>query len=174
MRSSALALAVLAVGVGIAAAIDLKTRRVPNALTSTLAVAGVVLAATGASGLGLKAALVGGVLGLLLMLPGYCLGGTGAGDVKLLGAVGTLVGPAVIPMAFLYTALAGGAMALLVAAQRRQLAATLGRTGRLAAGAGNTAEIEHPRRNNRFAYAPAIAIGSVLAAWGGWGASLGG
>ena len=44
---------------------------------------------------------------------GTSLGATGAGDVKLFAAIGTLLGPVPMRTAFLYTAIAGGALALL-------------------------------------------------------------
>ena len=48
----------------------------------------------GCSGLSLPArSALGVALGLLLMLPGPLLGATGAGDVKLMAAVGAIVGP---------------------------------------------------------------------------------
>ncbi len=42
------------------------------------------------------------------MMPGHVLGATGAGDVKLMAAVGAIVGPAMVVTAFLFTAIAGG------------------------------------------------------------------
>ena len=165
MASSPVVLAILFLGVGAGAFIDLRTRRVPNALTMTLAAIGIACAAAGFSELTVGASLLGLALGLGLMLPGYMFGATGAGDVKLLAAAGALLGPANIGLAFLYTALAGGVLALVVARRRRRLALTLEGTGRLVAtGAANVPEIEHPAANNRFAYAPAIAIGCMLAA----------
>jgi prepilin peptidase CpaA len=167
VASNPIVLAVLILGVGAGAFIDLRTRRVPNALTMTLASIGIACAAGGISGLSVGASVLGLAVGLCLMLPGYLFGATGAGDVKLLAAAGALLGPAHIGLAFFYTALAGGALALLVARRRRRLALTLEGTGRLiATGAANAAVIEHPAANNRFAYAPAIAVGSVLAAFG--------
>ncbi|HUE89115.1 MAG TPA: prepilin peptidase [Vicinamibacterales bacterium] len=167
MASNPIVLAVLVLGVGGGAFIDLRTRRVPNALTMTLAAIGIACAAGGLSGLTVVASVLGLALGLGLMLPGYMFGATGAGDVKLLAAAGALLGPAHIGLAFLYTALAGGILALLVARSRRRLALTLEGTGRLiATRAANAAAIEHPAANNRFAYAPAIAVGCVLAAFG--------
>ncbi len=44
-------------------------------------------------GVSVGAALLGCVIGLVLMLPGHVLGATGAGDVKLMAAVGSLLGP---------------------------------------------------------------------------------
>src|SRR3712207_4324970 len=99
---------------GIAAAVDMRSRRVPNLLTLPFAATGIACAAAGISGLSVRAALIGWALGLLLMLPGHVVGATGAGDVKLFAASGALLGPAGIAVAFLYTAMAGGALALLV------------------------------------------------------------
>ena len=68
------------------------------------------------------------------MLPGHIFGATGAGDVKLLAAAGALLGPTDTIYAFLYTAIAGGVLALLVAVARRRLTQTIGTAGRLIAG----------------------------------------
>jgi prepilin peptidase CpaA len=107
-------------------------------------------------------------LGLALMLPGHVIGATGAGDVKLLAALGTLLGPGRTGSAFLYSAIAGGVLAIIVAFQRRRLAITLDRTSALVRRAGaNVVEIEHEASDNRFAYAPAIALGAFVAALGG-------
>ncbi len=138
-------IATLAVGAGTAAAIDLRTRRVPNPLTALLASAGLLLAATGLSGVSLTASLVGLVLGLALMLPGHVFGATGAGDVKLFAATGALIGPVPIAVAFVYTVLAGGVLALAVIVYRRH---------------------RGQRGDHHFAYAPAILVGTFIAALG--------
>jgi prepilin peptidase CpaA len=158
-------LAAVAAGTGTGAAIDLATRRVPNPLTILVAATGLVLAATGVSRLTVTASLAGFLIGLLLMLPGHLLGATGAGDVKLFAAVGALIGPARIFTAFVDTAIAGGILALVIAIHRRRLRQTLDGTARLiATRAANATEIESPHVDNRFAYAPAIAVGAVMAA----------
>jgi len=155
---------VLAVGLVLATAIDLRSRRIPNQLTAAMAVAGLGFAAGGISGVSVAASIGGIVLGLLLMLPGYALGATGAGDVKLMGAVGAIVGPPLVVSAFICTALAGGVLALIVAVRRRRLGATLAGTGRLvAAPRAAHKEIEAATAARRFAYGPAIAIGSLIA-----------
>lgn len=157
----------VAAGAGAGAAIDMRTRRIPNALTVLLAAAGVGLAGSGLSGITIGASLAGVALGLVLMLPGHVFGATGAGDVKLFAALGALIGPAHIVTAFLYTALAGGALALIIAIRRQRLRQTIGGAAELlASAAGNVAAIESPLENNRFAYAPAIAVGTMLAALG--------
>jgi hypothetical protein len=72
-----------------------------------------------------------------------------------------------VVVAFVYAALAGGLLALIVAMRRRVLRQTFERTATLVRTAGrNVAEIEHGTIDNRFAYAPAIAIGAIAAALG--------
>jgi prepilin peptidase CpaA len=166
-KPSDLVVIVLIVGTALGAAIDLRTRRVPNPLTLGLAAAGVLLAGCGVSGLTVWASLGGLALGLALMLPGHLVGATGAGDVKLFAAAGAFIGPMHMIAAFIYTALAGGAIAIVVSLWRRRLMQTVGDTALLIASAGkNAAAIESPIENNRFAYAPAIAVGTLLVALG--------
>jgi prepilin peptidase CpaA len=148
-----------------ATVIDLRSRRIPNGLTAAMAGVGIGLAASGASGISLGGSVVGMALGLLLMMPGYVLGATGAGDVKLMAAVGALVGPQMAVHAFLGTAIAGGVLAVAVALSRRRLGDTIVGTGRLLAAPGDARkEIRATTVASRFAYGPAIAVGSVLAA----------
>jgi prepilin peptidase CpaA len=162
---SNVAFAALASGVLTATVVDIRSRRIPNLLTATMAGVGVGLAATGLSGVSLVASGAGFVLGVALMLPGFWLGATGAGDVKLMAAVGAIVGPALVVSAFLFTAIAGGVLALAVAFRRRRLGATLAGTGRLISAPSDARqELKAAGGSSRFAYGPAIAIGSVLAA----------
>src|SRR5215207_2696083 len=98
-----------------------------------MAVTGLGLAATGYSGLTVAASLGGLVLGLVLMMPGHVLGATGAGDVKLMAAVGAIVGPGLVVPAFVFTCVAGGVLAVAVAISRRRLAETVAGTTRLVA-----------------------------------------
>jgi len=163
--SDVLVVAIIAVGMGAAAVIDLRTRRVPNLLTASLAAAGIGIAAAGMGRIGLGASILGCLLGLAFMLPGHIFGATGAGDVKLLAAAGALLGPSDTVLAFLNTAIAGGALALGIALYRRRLQHTLGATARLVVGQADAArQIEAPSTDNRFAYAPAIAIGVLVVA----------
>lgn len=160
-------IAALAGSGGAGAAIDFWTRRIPNWLTVGIATLGVALAASDLSPLSVPAALGGFVVGLILMLPGHVIGVTGAGDVKLFAAAGTMLGPTRMASAFVFTAIAGGALALAIALHRRRLTETLEGTAMLVrTGGANVAEIENPLANNRFAYAPAIALGVLAAALG--------
>ena len=158
----------LAAGALVATVIDMRTRRIPNELTAAIAGVGVGLAASGTSGISVWASMAGFALGLALMMPGHALGATGAGDVKLMAAVGAVVGPSMVVTAFLFTAIAGGVLALAVAVRRRRLGVTLAGTGRLITAPTDVKQqigAAHPA--SRFAYGPAIAVGSVLAALAG-------
>jgi len=149
------------------AAIDLRVRRVPNPMTVGIAALGLLLAVLQATGVGVIGALEGCAVGLALMLPGHLIGATGAGDVKLMAAFGTLLGPGRTGTAFIYTAIAGGALALVIAARRRRMSVTIERTAALLRTSGTAAaDIERPCEDNRFAYAPAIVAGALAAAMG--------
>jgi prepilin peptidase CpaA len=155
---------VLAAGLAVAVVTDTRSRRIPNWLTGSMMVAGIALAFSGMGAVTPGQAALGIGAGLLLMLPGHIIGATGAGDVKLMAAVGGFVGPALALNAFLGTAVAGGVFAVAVAARRGRLIATIEGTGQLVtAPSAAKMEIEAPARANRFAYAPAIAVGSLVA-----------
>jgi prepilin peptidase CpaA len=155
---------VLCAGGGTASAVDLSSRRIPNALSFAMAATGLGLAAYGVTGITVGASLLGCVLGLIMMLPGHVLGATGAGDVKLFAASGTILGGGRVLEAFFFVAIAGGIFALATAWQRGRLAQTMISTGRLCGRPRETkAAIESPVEHNRFPYGPAIAVGCVLA-----------
>jgi prepilin peptidase CpaA len=161
------AIAILVMGNVVAAGIDLRTRRVPNVLTMGMAIAGIAIAAAGDGRVGVLAALGGCALGAALMMPGHIFGATGAGDVKLLAASGTLLGPSLTLRAFVATAIAGGLLAVVVAVRRGRLRTTLEATRRLATRDADAQEIEQQGGANKFAYAPAIAAGVITAlVWG--------
>jgi len=99
----------------VACVYDLRTRRIPNVLTFGAAVAGLVFHAAMAGASGAMTTVGGWLLGIALFFPIFALGGLGAGDVKLLGAIGAWLGPAVVLPVGVYSALAGGIFAIVVA-----------------------------------------------------------
>ena len=154
---------VLILGLAAAVVTDVRSRRIPNWLTGAIGGAGFGIAFGGGAVTPGQAAL-GMLAGLLLMMPGHLIGATGAGDVKLMAAIGVVVGPGVALRAFLYTAVAGGIFALAVAARRGLLAETLYGTQRLVTAPSAARQtIESPSRANRFPYGPAIAVGTLIA-----------
>jgi prepilin peptidase CpaA len=148
-----------------AAAIDVRTGKIPNQLTASVAGFGLAIASAGLTGHSVAVAAIGGVLGFVMMLPAHLFGGTGAGDVKLVAALGTLLGPSGVLMAVLYSSIAGGVLAVGHALHRRRCGATFSRAARLlAAPADAKREIDKAAAHSRFAYAPAIAAGAIAAA----------
>ena len=157
-------LAALTAGLGTAAVIDIRQRRIPNVVCVTTAAAGLVLATVGVNSITVTSALAGLAFGFLMMLPGHVFGATGAGDVKLFAAAGTLLGSGRIVTAFLYVAIAGGALAMVIAIRRGRLGRTVGMAARLLGRPDKLkTAIESPAEHNRFSYGPAIAIGCVIA-----------
>lgn len=151
----------LSFGLAAAAVIDMRTRRIPNWLTGAIVGAGFGVA-FGGGGVTPLQAMLGVLLGLALMLPGHVIGATGAGDVKLMAAVGSFLGPSLVFRAFLYSALAGGILALAVATRRGLLADTLLGTSRLVTAPSSTRDALVTAGRNRFAYGPAIAAGTLI------------
>jgi len=162
--SDLIVLAALTAGLGTAAVIDIRHHRIPNVVCVTTAAAGLVLATVGVNSITVTSALAGLAFGFLMMLPGHVFGATGAGDVKLFAAAGTLLGSGRIVTAFLYVAIAGGVLAVVIAIRRGRLGRTVGMAARLL-GRPSTSKtaIESPAEHNRFSYGPAIAIGCVIA-----------
>lgn len=103
-----------------AAAWDVKSLTIPNRLNGLLALT--FLPAAALSGLSpLEAGL--GVAGGAALLAGgllfFALRWMGGGDVKLIAAAGLWLGLPAVPLFLLWTALAGGALALLLFTARR-------------------------------------------------------
>jgi prepilin peptidase CpaA len=104
---------------------DLRWRRIPNCLTLPAIALGFLLNFMGNSWNGLIFAFCGLLVGLgLLMLP-YLLGGMGGGDVKLMGALGALMGSYSVLNIFLYATLVGGGIAIVVVIANKSLIETL-------------------------------------------------
>jgi prepilin peptidase CpaA len=110
---------------GVAAYTDLRSRRIPNWLT--LSALGLGLGANTVLGgvAGGTTALLGVGLGLALLLPFYMLRAVGAGDVKLLAALGALVGPTALVSVAVYGAVVGGLIAAAILLGRGRLLLTL-------------------------------------------------
>ena len=127
-----------------AAAWDVCARRIPNGLTLAGLAAGFLWHGVRGGGPGLLLSAEGVAVSALALLP-YAIRGLGAGDVKLLGAVGALAGPAFTLWTLLGAALAGGPLALawLAYSSRTPLAV--------------------PARAVKMPLAPAIALGALFA-----------
>lgn len=100
---------------------DLKSARIPNALTFSAAGLAVIFHTFAPDGHGFAAALGGMLVGLLVFLPMFVLGGMGGGDVKLMAALGAWVGWYPVIYIGLYGSIAGGVLGVLFALTRGYL-----------------------------------------------------
>ncbi|HEY3062395.1 MAG TPA: prepilin peptidase [Chloroflexota bacterium] len=105
----------------LAAVLDVRFRRIPNWLTGSVCAAGLVLNAWYAGPNGLLLALAGGALGLAILLPFHALHAIGAGDVKLLAALGMLIGPHALVSVAVYGGIVGGLISVVILLTRGRL-----------------------------------------------------
>ena len=99
--------------VGIAATVeDLARRRVSNWTSLAALIGGIGCQMARHGWIGLPLALAGAACGFLVFLVFYVLGGMGAGDIKLMAGFGALLGYSKSFEAALWTAGAGGIIAL--------------------------------------------------------------
>jgi prepilin peptidase CpaA len=168
MAQMNMGLVILVLALVAASLTDVAHRKIPNVITYPLALFGLIynIAMAGVSGLlfSFSGILVGG--GILLLF--YALGGMGAGDVKLLAAVGSILGPLGAFHAFLYAALAGGLYALVVLYRHGAVRDSLRRLTPVVDGFLHVRAIQDPLIVNRsgvphLCYALAISVGTVLA-----------
>ena len=98
--------------VGSCIACDLRTRRIPNALTGPVILAGFALNAWSFGWSGAQASLAGFGLAIALLLAPFAAGGIGGGDVKMMGAVGALLGPRLVLVSMVVGLSLGGVFAV--------------------------------------------------------------
>jgi prepilin peptidase CpaA len=123
---------VLVLAVLVATVTDLRSRRIPNWLTVSTLLLGFVLNALIAypsplDGVWLAAKGFAVAFGLNLVM--YMLHMTGAGDVKLLAAIGAMVGWSDFFGIFLLTALIGGVLAIILMLVKGRVRQTLWNVG---------------------------------------------
>lgn len=115
----------------VAAVFDVRTRRIPNWLNASAIVLGIGahLCLQGVSGA--CWALLAGLVGGLVFFVFYIAGGMGAGDVKLMTALGVLVGfQGLLPIMTL-SAILGGILAMALALARGKFKQTMANVGLL-------------------------------------------
>jgi prepilin peptidase CpaA len=119
-----------AMGTGVALALvlvatvfDLRSREVPNTIPILLLGWAIAVAAFRLDGIGWGSMLVGLSVGFLVSGIFFALGGLGGGDVKLIAALGAVLGHPDIWPALFWIALAGGGFSLIALIRgRRDLA----------------------------------------------------
>jgi prepilin peptidase CpaA len=165
-----IALLIVALAMAITAAVfDVQQHRIPNWLTYPGIVLGVVLRGVlfgweGLSGAGEGCLLAGGIMFLF-----YAVRAMGAGDVKLMAAIGSLVGPEQAIVVLLATAICGGVMAIVISVYRGRMGETLRNLGSVLWFHARTGLQTHPELNLdnptalRMPYGLAIAAGTLYA-----------
>jgi len=136
-------------------AFDVRTLRIPNLVTGPAILLG--LAANGwmSGWSGLAASAIGFAVAVGLLLLPFALGGIGGGDVKMMGAVGALLGPALTLQSLLVGLMAGGCFAAVHLARKSRLREKLFATAHMFVQATMTQSLEPLR-------APASAPGAIV------------
>jgi prepilin peptidase CpaA len=154
-----------------AAVCDIRTRRIPNVLTFGGALAG-ILANLWIGGLnGGAVSLLGWIVGVACFFPLFALKGMGAGDLKLLGALGAWIGPVAVIWVALFSSIAGGVMALVVAVFSGYMTQALVNLGWMfqfwrASGPRPVPEMTlATQKGPRLAYAVPVLAGLTVALW---------
>jgi prepilin peptidase CpaA len=158
--------AVLIVLLAAAVYTDLRHGKIYNKLTLTCIALGIILSLLSAGLRGLGESLAGIGLVLLLYLLFAPLTGIGGGDVKLMMAVGALMGIRLTVWSLLFSAAIGGFFAVVVMTRHRVLVDTLkGMSTNLILKVFYQAPVEVTggSRGLKFRYSPAIALGTLLA-----------
>jgi prepilin peptidase CpaA len=144
-------LAPLIAGLIAAAATDIQWRRIPNWLTLSLMTAGLARAAWmhGWTGIGNAGAglLVGGGLGFVL----FAISALGGGDVKLLAAIGSWLGPKGVFLVFIAEAVVGLVIVLVQATAQGRVRTLFRNSALIAAGFAYASEtgLEHAVESGR-------------------------
>jgi prepilin peptidase CpaA len=146
---------------------DIRGRKIPNWLTYSSMIVGLIYHTSTKGLAGLLFSIEGVFLGMGLLIIFYLMGGMGAGDAKLMGAVGGLLGPKGVFMAFLFTAIMGGIYALLLLTIHGFLKETAKRYGRIVKTFLFTHQfipIPSPKteKKPRLCYGVAIALGTLI------------
>lgn len=96
---------------------DVRFRKIPNWLTFPSMALSIVYHSITNGFSGLLFSFAGLGIGIALLIVPYLMGGIGAGDAKLMGVVGSFLGPKGVFLAFLITAIIGGVYAVLLLAR---------------------------------------------------------
>lgn len=146
---------------------DAVNNRIPNALTGAGLVLGLGLMLLSSGFEGLARAAGGALVGGAILVPFYLLRGMSAGDVKLMGAAGSFLGPSGAALAAALSLVAGCLLAIALLGWQAMASATRLQTSPerdLTGGAALVAQVTAARKQ-RFPYAGAIGAGVVATLW---------
>ena len=151
----------------IAVIYDIRFHRIPNWLTFPSMVTGIAYHTYMKGTQGFIFSIEGLFLGLAIFMVFYLSAGMGAGDVKLMAAVGGLLGPKGVFMAFIGTALIGGIYAIILLTLHGHLKETVKRYGAILKMFVFTGKFMYfpPEKREKLplmAYGVAITFGTLL------------
>jgi prepilin peptidase CpaA len=126
---------------------DVRAGRIPNAVTAPAALAGFALNGLYFGARGLCDSAAGLVVVVALLVAPFALGGIGGGDVKLMGAVGALLGPRAGLVALAAGTTLGGAVVAVHLARCGRLREKLVALGRMTAAAALCGSVAPLRAN---------------------------
>jgi prepilin peptidase CpaA len=132
---------------------DVSRREIPNLLSGSAFVIGVILNSVFFDRLGFLSSVGGGLLALTVLLGPFALGGVGGGDVKMMGAVGALLGPWLVLNALLVGLILGGVVMMIHLARIGRLGEKLGSTLHMFTGAWSTRSLSPLRLSDSDARA---------------------
>lgn len=142
---------------------DFRRHRIPNWLTFGSLICGLTLQTVFLGGDGLLSGMAGAGVGLAVLLPFFLLGGMGAGDVKLMAAVGSIIGFKTVVLAAAVAVCFAGLYAITLIVVKGEWSSFLQRyvvslqtRHYVAPGSGSVAQ-------TRFPFALAIAGGTLTA-----------
>ena len=150
---------------------DLRSHRIPNLLLFPALGMSVLVQTLGWGIEGLIGAGSGLAVGIAMLLPFYVIGGMGAGDVKLLGVVGSFLGPWGAFVTGLATLMSGAVLGIGVIVWQRLwplLEPYLEQMTRHPASmlhAAPSPKVAKASPVTKVAYSPAIAVGTAIALW---------
>ena len=147
---------------------DVRYRRIPNAFVLAALVGGLALNGIFAGLPGIATSLGGCALAFVLMFILHIFGAMGAGDVKLFGAVGTILGVSLMPMTLIVVAMLGGVLAIFTTLRAGTMLTTLHGVMRIFVGILPGWEMPRfamaPDRRHTIPYGVAIMVGSLISA----------
>jgi prepilin peptidase CpaA len=147
---------------------DVRYRRIPNVLVLGLLIGGLTLNISFGGLNGALSSLEGFGLAFFPMFLIHLFGAMGAGDVKLFGAVGAVIGVAMVPLTFVLVVMLGAVLAIYTMLRSGTVFSTL--HGVLRIFVGIMPGWEMPRfaipsdRKHTIPYGVAIMLGTLIAA----------
>ena len=147
---------------------DVRYRRIPNVLVLTAFVAGLLINSAFGGLHGLKLSLLGFALAFFPMLLLHIFGAMGAGDVKLMGAVGSILGVSLMPVTLILVVMIGAVLAVYTMLRAGTVLSTLHGVLRIFVGILPGWEMPRfamaPDRRHTIPYGVAIMVGSLISA----------